>query len=367
MNTTNHQLGHQHDSSVPGLFCAADLQRFAERVLIQVGFSEEDSAIVSESLIRANLENNDGHGISRLPIYVKRILEGRIAAQPTIQMEQVGSVLKVDGGNGLGHVVSMRALKRAVAIAEESGLAAVFIRRSNHFGTAAYYCQKMCERGMALIAMTNSPPGIAPWGGKQAFLGTNPIAFGFPVKGRPPVIIDMSSSVVARGKIILADKEGRTIPSGWALDEEGRETTDPSAALKGSLMPIGGVKGYALALAVEIMSAIFSGAAFGPNVNNLYKEGDGPANVGHAFILFDLNRWMKMEQYFDYIDQLLDSMKQTPLARHSKEILYPGERKAEAFQRNQKRGIFLSMEVQDELRRIGEMNGVEFPSSKKES
>ena len=363
MDQKQDQRSHQPPASQR--FSEADLQQFAARVLVQTGFSEEDAAIVAESLVRADLENNSGHGISRLPIYVKRIAEGRIAARPDVRVEHAGNVLKVDGGNGLGHVVSMRALERAAAVAEQHGLAAAFIRGSNHFGTAAYYCQKMCERGMALLAMTNSPPGIAPWGGKQAFLGTNPIAFGFPVQDRPPVIIDMSSSVVARGKIILADKEGRSIPPGWALDADGRETTDPKAALQGSVMPLGGAKGYALAMAVEIMTAIMSGAAFGPNVNNLYKDGDGPADVGHAFVLFDLKRWLNMEQYFQYIYKFLNDIKQSPLASDAEHILYPGERREAAYRRNLERGIELSAEVQDELRRTGETHGVEFPQAKK--
>ncbi|MGI9049530.1 MAG: Ldh family oxidoreductase, partial [Rubrobacteraceae bacterium] len=192
----------------------AKLRNFCEEVLARLGVPAEDAAVVADSLVRANLEGADSHGISRLGIYVRRLEEGRISARPEIRIERSGSVLSVDGGNGLGQVVSHRALEEAVPVARETGIVGVGVRNSNHFGTAAYYCQTACREGMALIATTNTPPGIAPWGGKEAYFGTNPVAFGFPTRDGPPVIVDMSSSVVARGKIILADKEGTEIPEG---------------------------------------------------------------------------------------------------------------------------------------------------------
>jgi LDH2 family malate/lactate/ureidoglycolate dehydrogenase len=168
--------------------------------------------VAADSLIKADLEGNESHGISRLPIYAKRIQEGRISAGPAIAFQASGAVLRVDGGNGLGQVVSYRALERAIPMAKEYGMSTVFIRNSNHFGTAAYFCQQACKENVVLLAMTNSPPGIPPWGGRKAFFGTNPIAFGFPNRNGPPVIMDMSSGVVARGKIMLASKAGESIP-----------------------------------------------------------------------------------------------------------------------------------------------------------
>jgi LDH2 family malate/lactate/ureidoglycolate dehydrogenase len=335
-----------------------ELQLFCRSVFASLGLPPQDAETAAKSLVQAELEGAGSHGVSRLPIYAQRIREGRIAAKPAIAVQASGSVLTVDGGNGLGQVVSSRALEAALPVAKENGIAGVFVRGSNHFGTAAYYCQIACEAGMALIAMTNSPPGIPPWGGKKAFFGTNPIAFGFPTRTAPPVIVDMSSSIVARGKIILADKLGQSIPPGWAIDEEGAETTDPAAALRGAVLPLGGAKGYALALAIEVMCGVLSGAAFGPHVNNLYKDGDPPAGVGHSFLLLDIARWMPLDTYYTCMGQFLQEVKEVPLAQGAQSILYPGERRYRTYITNKERGVALSQEIAGELIRLGGECGV---------
>lgn len=340
-----------------------ELFNFCSRVFQTIGFSETDAGVTSRSLVQAEFEGAKSHGLSRLPIYSQRIREGRIEADPSIEIERSGSVLKVDGGNGLGQVVSNHTLKRAFSLAEEQGITGAFICNSNHFGTASYYCQMACEFGMALIATTNSPPGIAPWQGKRAFFGTNPIAFGFPTRKNPPVIVDMSSSVVARGKIMMANKQNQEIPEGWAIDENGAETTDPAEALKGALLPLGGAKGYALATAVEMMSAVLSGAAFGPHVNNLFKDTDSFANVGHSFILLNLKKWLNLEQYYSHVEQFLREIKNTPRTKEEEEILYPGERRYRTYLKNREEGIFLSSEVESELIQLGKECDVKFPIS----
>lgn len=340
----------------------AELTNFCEEVFVSLGMPRGDAEVAADSLVRANLEGTDSHGISRLAIYARRMREGRISTRPKIGVEQAGSVLRVDGGNALGQVASYHAIEAAIPIARETGLAGVAIRNSNHFGTAAYYCQMACREGMALIAMTNSPPGIAPWGGKKAYFGTNPIAFGFPTRREPPVIVDMSSSVVARGNIILAAAEGRAIPEGWAIDEEGLATTDADAALRGAVLPLGGAKGYALAMAVEIMSGVLSGAAFGPRVNNLYKDEDSAANVGHSFILLDVARWMPLNDYYARIDQFLEEIKIAPRARDVQEIFYPGERRYLTYLKRVEEGIALPAAVQEELEELARECGLPFPA-----
>lgn len=340
-----------------------ELEQFCRTIFIRSGFSAENAAIASDSLVRADLEENGSHGVSRLPIYVKRIREGRIAALPDIRIERHGSIVHADGGNGLGQVVCIRALEEAVSIANDAGISMALIRGSNHFGTAAYYCQYACERGLALIATTNSPPGIAPWGGKKAYLGTNPIAFGFPVRSGAPLIVDMSSSVAARGNIILANKQNKPIPEGWAMDEEGQPTTDAAAALRGAVLPLGGAKGYALAMAVEMMSAVLTGAAFGPRVGNLYQERDQAADVGHSFILLDIGKWMELEHYYDRMELFTSEIKRIPLAKHADEILIPGERRYRTRLLNENRGIALSSEVAGELSELGADFGIAFPSA----
>jgi LDH2 family malate/lactate/ureidoglycolate dehydrogenase len=350
-----------HSSTIPSHYSPRELVGFVQNIFIRLGMPQSDAAVAADSLVQADLEGNESHGISRLGIYAKRMQEGRIAADPDIRLETCGSVLKVDGGNGLGQVVSYRALEAAIPLAEESGILGVFVNNSNHFGTAAYFCQQACRSNMALIAMTNSPPAIAPWGGKKAFFGTNPIAFGFPAREDPPVLIDMSSSVVARGKIILADKVGKQIPQGWAIDEEGVETTDPASALRGAVLPLGGAKGYALALAIEIITGVLSSAAYGPNVNNLYKDGDSPANVGHCFILLNIAKWMAIDHYFAIIEQFIQDVKAVPKSKDTDEIFYPGERRYNKFKERSNQGLHIALEVVTELKLLGEELGILFP------
>ncbi|MCM3568540.1 Ldh family oxidoreductase [Neobacillus mesonae] len=344
-------------------FSTSDLQEFCKQVLVNAGMNLEDALVASDSIVKANLEGVDSHGISRLPIYVRRFRDGRININPNVQLVQkTASVLLADGDNGLGHVVSHRAIVKGIEMAKQSGMCAIGVKNSNHFGTAAYFCQLASEQNLACIAFTNSPPGIAPWGGKNAFFGTNPIAFGFPTGNDQPVIIDLSTSIVARGKIILAAKQGQSIPDGWAIDENGEPTNDPKEALKGSVLPLGGAKGSALALAVEILTGILSGAAFGPHVHNLYDDNETkPANVGHFFILMDIEKFMHLPVFFASIENLLQEMKDVPLAPGNNEIRYPGERRKREREKRLSEGISLSSSVEDELINIGKDFHVLFP------
>lgn len=168
--------------------------------------------------------------------------------------------------------------------------------------------------------------------------------------------------MVARGNIINAAREGEPIPEGWAIDEEGMATTDAEAALKGAVLPLGGAKGYALALAVEVMSGVLSGAAFGPQVNNLYKDGDPPANVGHSFIVLDISKWMDLEDFYGRMEEFLEQIKATPRAPGVDKILYPGERRHATYKKKSKEGIALPAAVQGELEEIARVYDVSFPS-----
>ncbi|KMY54513.1 lactate dehydrogenase [Bacillus sp. FJAT-27231] len=343
-------------------YAESDLKLFCESVLKSVGITEADASIVAESLVQANLEGVDSHGISRLPIYMKRLMDKRINAAPAIQLERGGSVLTVDGDNGLGHVVSYHALTKGMEIAKQSGIAAIAIKNSNHFGAASYFCQLACEQNMICIGFTNSPSGIAPWGGKEAFFGTNPIALGFPTGNDTPVIIDLSTSVVARGKIMNAVQQKDSIPDGWAIDRFGKPTNDPQAALEGAVLPMGGPKGSALALAVELLAGVLSGAAFGPHVNNIYNEKEADkANVGHFFILMDIKKFTDLETFFQSVQNLLKELKLVAKVPGINEIRYPGERRKKEEQMRKKTGIQLTASLEKELAEIGEQLHVKFP------
>ncbi|MCM3761852.1 Ldh family oxidoreductase [Alkalihalobacillus oceani] len=340
---------------------ADHLKVFCQHIFGQLGVDFDNAYKVADALIQADLEGVGSHGISRLTIYAKRMKEERINPNPSVSIvKKADSVLLVDGDNGLGQIVSVRAMEEGIALAKKSGTAAIAVRNSNHFGAASYYCQMASEAGLAALVLTNSPPGIPPWGGTKAFFGTNPIAFGFPTGTEAPVLIDLSTSVVARGKIILAAKQNQAIPKGWAIDECGNETENAKEALNGAVLPVGGAKGYALALAVEVFTGVLSGAAFGPHVHNIYDHSDQKANVGHFFVLFDIEKFMPLNTFNLLMKQLISEIKETPTKAGVDEILYPGERRHREWQRSSKEGIYLSDELEQELIQLGEELGVAF-------
>ena len=346
------------------VYDAETLKNFVEKVLVQQNVKKEDAEIAADSLIRADLEGISSHGISRLPIYSKRLKDGRINPTPSIKIQKKGlSILTVDGDNGLGQIVSYHGIKEGIKTAKETGIAAIAIRKSNHFGCASYYCQLACDKNLAAIIMTNSPSGIPPWGGKKAFFGTNPIAFGFPVNNGPDVMIDMSASVVARGKIIEAAKEGKTIPKGWAIDQRGIDTEDPAEALNGAILPSGGVKGYGWALAVEILAGILTGAGYGPYVQNIYNDSGQIANVGHFFILIDIQKFMHLDNFTSLLQKMLFEMKDVPKKEGVQTILYPGERRKQSYLTKLHSGIHLSREVERDLVLLADQLHLEFPNA----
>ncbi|SFR09638.1 Ldh family oxidoreductase [Desulfoscipio geothermicus] len=335
------------------------VQKFCAHLLEGTGVPREDAEIVATVLVDTSLDGIDTHSISRLPVYLTRLQNGRINARPNIKPTRTApSVVVLDGDNGLGQLVSVRAMEKAIETARETGVGVVSARHSNHFGAATYYCKMAADAGMIGMAFTNSPPGIPPWGGKKPYFGTNPISFGFPKKG-DPVVVDMSSSTVARGNIILAAKEDRPIPEGWAIDADGRPTTDAQEALKGAVLPIGGPKGYALALAVEILSGVVSGAAYGSHVGWIYDDSLEPVNIGHFFIAMNIEPLMPMHEYMVRMEQMVSEIKAVPKAQGCDHILLPGERKQMKAIQRLREGIPVNARLLNELNNIATSLGVE--------
>ena len=235
-------------------------------------------------------------------------------------------MLSVDGDNGLGAVVTVKALEAAIATADKLGLCAAGIRRSNHFGAAGYYCDMGARANYITILLTDAPPAIPPWGGKEAYFGTNPIAMGLPRREKLPVVLDLATSVAARGKIIAAAKRGEAIPEGWALNKDGHSTTNAQDALAGTLLPMAGPKGYALALAVEHLSGVLTGAAFGRDVAWQYGDKQEPANVGHILILLKADAFLSLADYHERTERFCREIKTCEKAAGVEEIYLPGER-----------------------------------------
>lgn len=333
------------------------LQDFCQALLSAVGVPEGEAKIVSSVLVDTSLDGIDTHGISRLPIYLSRLQNGRINSKPSIKIERDGAIACINGDNGLGQLVAVRAMELGIELAKEHGISFVTVNNSNHFGAASTYCKMAAKAQMIGQAYTNAPSAIPPWGGKKPYFGTNPISYGFPLADES-VVIDMSSSIVARGNIILAAKEGRSIPEGWAIDKDGNPTTDANAAIEGSVLPVGGPKGYALALAVEVMSGILSGSAYGSHVGFIYDDGSEPANVGHSFIVIDIKRLMPVEEYEQRMDNMIHEIKGIPLANGVKSIRIPGEKRQSIACERTTQGIPIDEGLLNELNKIAEKIGV---------
>jgi len=328
---------------------------------MRVGVSESDAEIVADALVMANLRGVDSHGVVRLHSYVERILRGLIdpKAKPQV-VRDFGAACLIDGNNGLGYVAAMRAVHAAVEKARKYGVGVAGVRNSNHFGMAAYYGIKIAEGKMVGIVLANAAPAMAPWGGKTARLGTNPICIVFPLKDGEHITLDMALSVVSRGKIRLAALKKERIPESWAFDEEGRPTTDPEAALRGTLAPIGGYKGYGLAMAVDILSGILTGSAYSIYVKAL-DDYSGPSRVGFFIEAINVEAFRPYDEYLKDVQDFVKLIKETPKAYGVPEIYLPGEIEINIMRKRLREGIPLDHETLSLLKKTAMRLGVELP------
>lgn len=335
------------------------LLNFTVSALQKAGLSTGDAKIAAGNLVKADLWGLSSHGVSRLPRYIMRLLNGRIRVNPEIRIDRPClSVLSVDGDNGLGSVVMHKALREAISVAKTQGIAVIGVKNSNHFGAAGYYAELAAYENLISIGMTNAQAVMPPWGGKEPFFGTNPIAFGLPREGKPPIIADMATSVTARGKIIIAAQKGRAIPEGWAVDENGVPTTDAKKALMGMLLPMAGPKGYSLALAVDFLSGVLTGADFGCEVS-AYKNGVLTANIGHFFILLKTDLFIS--GYAERMETFCCGIKETKPADGIKEVFLPGEREHLTELRCREAGIPIAIEIIEDLKQLGNQLHIPFP------
>ncbi|WP_158736806.1 Ldh family oxidoreductase [Alteribacillus sp. YIM 98480] len=336
------------------------LKQFISDVLHSVGLTKENASIVGDSLVSANLRGVDSHGATRLPIYVKRLKSGAVTPNPEVQIAQESdATLLIDGNDGMGQIVGKRAIEIGVEKAKKHGAVYIGVKNSTHFGTGAFFIQQAIKHDVVAYAMSNAPSTMAPWGGLKPYFGTNPYAFGVPAGKNNPIIFDMATSVVARGKIISAEQRGEDIPEGWAIDSKGRPTTNAKEALEGSVLPFAGPKGYAISLMIDLMSGVLTGAGFGPHINNIYGDFDKPQNVGHFFQLVDVNTFMPAEQFKGRVDQMIDEIKSAPKGEGVEEIFLPGEIERNTEQARLESGISLGEEVYKTLKTVGEENGID--------
>ena len=335
------------------------LRDFYHRILQAVGTPPEEAAMVADGLIDADLHGIDSHGAIRIPSYIKVAREGRIraASRPTLAWEK-NSVALIDGHHGWGQPAAMFAAREVERLAKQFGTAAVSIKNTNHIGTLGYYGRALAAQGLFSFLTTNAAAYMAPWGGREPVLGTNPICLSIPRADGRAIVVDMANSVVAHGKIMLAKEKGQSIPANWALDKMGRSTTDPAAALEGSFLPIGGPKGYGLALFADILSAVLSGANSGKNVGSIVKPGTEPSGVGAFMFAIDLSPFGR-----DGIDArlaaLVSMVTGAELAEGIDRIYLPGEIEWETAQERAANGIPISDAVLKNLRAVASEMKVE--------
>jgi LDH2 family malate/lactate/ureidoglycolate dehydrogenase len=299
---------------------------FVQRLLLAHDVPDGDAAIIAQCLVHADLRGVDTHGICRLPGYLDRVRRGLINPRPTLAPKRVTPVAaSLDGQDAFGFVVGMCAIKEAMAMAREFGMGLVSARRSTHFGMAASYVLPAMEAGFIAFVFSNASPAMPPWGGREGLLGTNPFAVGAPGGSLPPFLLDMSPAVAARGKIRRAERRGEKIPVGYALDADGRPTTDPKTALGGVVLPIGSYKGSGLSMLMDILGGVISGAGFAGQVADQYKVYDRPQDVGHFFLVMRPDLFVPEADYRDRMDTLMGRVRDCPKAEGFSEILIPGE------------------------------------------
>ncbi|HEX2987016.1 MAG TPA: Ldh family oxidoreductase, partial [Chloroflexota bacterium] len=261
--------------------------------------------------------------------------------------------LVYDGENGMGMVVGTKAMHLCLDKAEKSGVAFTTVRNSNHFGTAGYYAAMALQRDMIGFSITNSPSVMAPWGGKKGFLGTNPLAIAVPAGEERPFILDMATSVIARGAVILAAKRGDTIPPTWAMNADGEPTTDAKEAMNGAVLPLGGHKGFGLSMAIDIMAGILGGGPFGPHIGELYGNSTTQQKVGHFFGAFKISQFRSVKEFKADMDAMIREVKAQPLGKGFQEIMVAGDPEARVEANRKANGIPLSDAVVGDLTKLG--------------
>ena len=319
---------------------AQSLLQLACTALERAGANHRMAEAAARHLVRAEAQGLATHGLSRVPFYCGMLRGGRAdgAANPVMVTERAGACL-IDNRDGLPYVSAQWAVEEAIQRARRNGIAFAGIRNSGHVGVLGIHVEAIAQAGMVGFGFTNSPAAIPPWGGKKPLFGTNPMAAAFPRPGKAPIIVDLALTTVARGRIMMAMKRGERIPEGWALDRNGKPTTDPKEAIEhGSLFAIGGAKGTMLALSFELICAALTGAAIGPEADSFFSEEGNRPRIGQAFMAIDPGGLAGMKTYWERTEAVVAAMLSDP------EVRLPGARRF-ASEESAKKGV----EVPDDL------------------
>ena len=336
---------------------------FATNLLIANNVSPAHASTIARCLVAADLRGVDTHGMNRLPSYLARVREGVLdpTAEPELQ-EITPVVAQVDAKNAFGFVAAELGMRKAITMAEGFGIGMVSVKHSNHFGMSAWLVRQALDAGMMSLVFTNSSPALPVWGGKEKLMGVSPIACGAPGgEGGRDFVLDMAPSVAARGKIYKALRRGEKIPSDWALDKDGGRTEDPAKALEGVMLPMGGPKGSALAVMMDVFSGVLSGSAFAGGVTNPYDPSK-PADVGHFFVAIKPDLFMSREEFRERMKVLYEKCVGCEKMEGVERIYFPGEIEQIVEEDRRRDGIpFVKAEIEGlnkEAERVG-IKGIE--------
>lgn len=311
-------------TSTETAFATDHLVELGTNILRAHGVAEPDARLVAESLVNADLWGHPSHGMLRLPWYVARLRSGAMSAVTEVEtVSTFAAVSVLDGHDGIGQVVTHRAIHLAADAALTHGVGVVAVRNSNHFGTAAYWTRMLAERGCVGILTTNGSPAMAPFGGIDKLVGANPWSIAVPGGRHGTVVLDIANIGVARGKVYAARERGQRLPEGWAIDASGLPTTDPQAAIDGLLLPMAGHKGYAISFMMDVLSGVLTGSSFGADVVGPYVP-DRRSGCGHLVIALNIAAIMAPDEFAARMDELIASLKGSRPAP-GQEILVPGE------------------------------------------
>ena len=344
-------------------FAPDRLIEFASAALMAVKVPESDAQLTAESLVSANLRGVDTHGITRLPIYVHRLQQGLVNASPNVRViSDKTTTVVIEGDAGLGQVVCDLAMTETINHARVLGLCWTGVRNSTHNGTEAYWALRGSRAGLLTFAFTNGEAIVAPWGGRERFLSTNPVCVAVPTDPPDELVLDMATSQVAGGHILLAKSQGESIPEGWVIDKEGNSTTDPDGYFDGgSILPLGGYKGAGLSLIVDVLAGILSGGASTVDVGSMYWDLDRPQDVGHAFLAIDVERLIPLATFKSRVAATLAGMRAVDRRPGVDCIYAPGDIERDAENDRRSNGCPLTRDLIRDLGNLAEGLNVPMP------
>jgi LDH2 family malate/lactate/ureidoglycolate dehydrogenase len=334
------------------------LLEFATAVYVKTGMPDADARLAADTLVKADLWGHQSHGVMRLSWYVARLRAGvcNAVAKPELVVD-AGAVALMDGKDGMGQVLTARAMQEAIRRAKAHGVGAVGFRNSNHFGTAMYFTLMAARAGCVAFLSTNASPAMAPWVGRKKTVGTNPWSWAAPAGKYAPMVLDIANTGVARGKIYLARQKGLSIPDGWAISAAGAPTTDPAEAIAGIILPMAQHKGYAIAAMMDMLSGVLTGSAFGTGVHGPYQT-EHRSGAGQLMIALNIEAFQPLQAFEARMEELIAELKSVPLAQGFDEVVYPGELEARNERNNLRNGLSLPEDTLKDLIKLANETGL---------